>query len=69
MYLKFIGANGSMGLYHGKVYNVEVKTKNDMIWVLIPNFELMHNVFGTWKCPYSSPQSFAVNWKKYGGNL
>ena len=64
MYLRFIGADGSMGLDHGKVYNVNVKTKNDYIWVTMPRFEFRHMVFGVWKCPYSSPQSFSANWEK-----
>lgn len=63
MYLKFIGANGSMGLIHGRTYNVKIKTKNEYIWVIIPRFEFRPFVFGTWRCPYSSPQSFAANWE------
>lgn len=55
MYLKFIGEDKSMGLSHGRVYDVRVKTKNNYIWVEIPN--------SAWKCPYSSPQSFAANWQ------
>ena len=63
MYLRFIGANGSMGLTHGEEQEVRIKTKNDYIWVMIPMFELRHKVFGKWECPYSSPQSFAANWE------
>ena len=63
MYLRFIGANGSMGLIHGKIYDVNVKTKNNYIWVTIPGFELRDRVFGKWECPYSSPQSFSANWE------
>ena len=62
MYLKFIGNNGSMGLCHGEIYEVRLKTKDDFIWVIIPNFELRDKVRGTWKCPYSSPATFAANW-------
>lgn len=62
MRLKFIGKSNSMGLIHDKVYYVEIKTKRDYIWVIIPGFR--HGVFGVWKCPYSSPQSFAENWSK-----
>ena len=64
MYLRFIGANGSLKLTHGEVYNVKVKTKDEHIVVMIPNFEHRHMIFGTWKCLYSSPQSFAENWEK-----
>ena len=64
MYLRFIGANGSMRLRHGKVYKVSVKTKDGYIWVIIPGFEFRDRVFKVWKCPYSSPQSFANNWEK-----
>lgn len=64
MYLKFIGKNGSMRLSHGEVYNVNVKTKSDYIWVTIPMFEFREKVFGKWECPYSSPQTFSENWEK-----
>lgn len=64
MYLKFIGADGSMRLTHGKVYDVRIETKNDCIWVIIPKFEFRDKIFGVWKCPYSSPQSFSANWEK-----
>ena len=62
MFLKFIGQDGSMRLKHDKVYNVRIESKNNYIWVVIPRFEFRHMVFDTWKCPYSSPQSFAANW-------
>lgn len=64
MYLRFIGANGSMRLNHGAVYDVKVKTKNNNIWVKIPMFEFREKVLGVWECPYSSPQSFSANWEK-----
>lgn len=64
MWLKFIGANGSMGLTNGEVYDVKVKTKKDYIWVTMSGFELRDKVWGVWECPYSSPQSFAANWAK-----
>lgn len=64
MYLKFIGADGSMRLNHGEVYDVRIKTKNGYIWVIIPRFEFRHMIFGTWECPYSSPQSLSANWEK-----
>lgn len=64
MFLRFIGANGSMGLTYGEVYEVRIKTKNDYIWVIIPMFQFRDKVFGKWECPYSSPQSFAANWEK-----
>jgi hypothetical protein len=48
-----------MGLSRGRVYDVKLKTTNNNIWVIIPNI-----LFGAWKCPYSSPQSFAANWEE-----
>ena len=57
MYLKFIGENGSMGLMHGRVYDVEkIASKNGFIIVYVG--------FCGPSCPYSSPQSFAANWTK-----
>ena len=55
MYLKYIGKNGSMGLTNGKVYKVDVISKDHFIWVQ----------WGFCKvCPYESPESFANNWSK-----
>jgi hypothetical protein len=31
MYLKYVGEDKSMGLFHGRRYNVQVKTKNNYI--------------------------------------
>lgn len=56
MYLKFIGENGSMGLVHGRVYDVTIKNERGFIMV--------HVEFCGPSCPYSSPQSFAENWAK-----
>lgn len=64
MRLRFIGANGSMGLANGKAYEVQVNSDGNYIWVAIPDFELREKTFGTWRCPYSSPESFAANWGK-----
>ena len=55
MRLRFIGTNGSMGLVHGKVYDVNVFTK-------------LNYMLATWSpdiiYSYDSPQSFAENWTK-----
>lgn len=64
MRLRFIGTDGSMGLTSGVIYEVQVMSKGNYIWVIIPNFEFREKVFGTWRCPYSSPRSFSVNWGK-----
>lgn len=63
MFLKFIGADGSMGLQHGKMYNVDVRTEGKYIWAIIPMFEFREKVMSKWQCPYSSPQTFSENWK------
>lgn len=54
MYLRFVGANGSMGLKHGNVYNVDVNSDGKYLWV----------DWGKNKCPYSSFESFASNWEE-----
>lgn len=55
MRLKFIGENGSMGLTHGKTYDVKVVSTDYYIWV----------EWGFCKvCPYDSPQSFSNNWER-----
>ena len=52
MKLRFVGKNGSMGLVHGKVYDVTIETKYSHIVVSwCGNF-----------CPYSTITSLADNW-------
>ena len=63
MYLKFIGNNGSMGLIHNKIYNVDIKTENNFIWVIIYGFKNHGKVSEVWRCPYSSPKTFSENWE------
>lgn len=62
MELKFIGDDGSMGLHHGEIYDVEIKTGGKYIRVLIPGFRFSKNHLGTWSCPYTSPQTLSDNW-------
>lgn len=58
MRLKFIGADGSMGLKHGKVYSVNICSSSAYIWVE------WRGIFGDKRaCPYSSPATFAANWE------
>lgn len=58
MVLTFIGKNGSMGLVHGKKYKVIVKSAVGYIWVEWFDVDGKIQI-----CPYSSPQSFADNWR------
>lgn len=55
MYLRFIGANGSMGLKYGNVYNVEIYEDKKYIWVN----------WGKNKCPYVSFENLATNWTRW----
>lgn len=53
MKLRFIGADGSMGLHYREIYDVTICNSSKYILVY-------------WKggyCPYSSPQTFAENWE------
>lgn len=50
--LKFIGANGSMGLIHGLKYDVRIDVCFGMWWVYVEDI----------MCPYQSIQAFANNW-------
>lgn len=56
--MRFIGKNGSMGLKAGKVYKTKIFTKGSFIFVQ------WSNDFSTGCCPYSSPQSLALNWER-----
>ena len=58
MKLRFIGADGSMELKHGEVYEVNLGNTRAHIVVYIID-EKGYSM----SCPYSSPQSFAKNWK------
>ena len=57
MILKFIGADGSMGLIKGNVYTVEVSISDKFIYV----------DWGNRRCPYSSPETMWANWEKVEG--
>jgi len=53
--MKFIGEDGSMGLRRGQIYNVQISSKGEYIWV----------DWGFCKmCSYESPESLAKNWAK-----
>ena len=54
MKLRFIGRDGSLGLRHRKIYNVNITSDKGFI--------VVHWNGGL--CPYSAPQSFAKNWKE-----
>lgn len=60
MILRFIGANGSMGLKHGKTYSVSIKSQGEYI---IVTWTTDNSIY---RCPYSSPKSFAANWESPG---
>lgn len=56
MKLKFIGADGSMGLRHGEVYNVRVFSSGKYIVVEV------YRGNGSYGCPYSSLSNLHKNW-------
>lgn len=64
--LRFIGANGSMGLTHGKVYDVDVGYNP-----LTEDFYVEWNVCGVGKrrCPYYSMQRLLENWERPGEDV
>lgn len=58
MRLKFIGEDGSLGLEHGKVYNVSLKTYGKFLLAIIDV-----GWFYSVRCPYGSMKAFAKNWE------
>lgn len=63
MRLRFIGADGSMGLKHGNVYEVEIKcfrSPKGHIWVAW-EFNRFGDVIQA--CPYSSLAALNANWE------
>jgi hypothetical protein len=58
MKLRFIGADGSMGLKHGEVYGVNLGNTQAFITV----YWMDEEGYVT-PCYYSSPKAFAKNWE------
>ena len=54
MKLKFIGIDKLYGLNSGEIYNIELFTKNNYIWVRVEGRSAA--------IPYSAPLAFANNW-------
>lgn len=53
MEARFIGENGSMGLVHNRIYNIQIWSKGDYIFV----------GWGPRACPYSNLQKLHENWR------
>ena len=59
MRLKFIGADGSLNLRYGKVYDVTISSNERYIVAAI---KTVGNRWTEVVCPYGSPQALAKNW-------
>lgn len=59
MLTRFIGANGSMGLIHGRYYPIEIKRLDEYLWVKIYTKTECYFRY----CPYSSIKNFKENWE------
>lgn len=58
----FIGADGSMDLKNGRVYNVEISKDEKYIWVRwIHRFWLVCSC--RMECPYGSMEKVLENWR------
>ena len=57
MKLKFIGADGSLGLIHGEYYNVSLDIQYHMLIARIKTGWISDTF-----CPYETLQAFAKNW-------
>lgn len=57
MRLKFIGADGSLGLMHGEYYNASLDTSYHMLIASIKTGWISDTI-----CPYETLQAFAKNW-------
>lgn len=58
MTLKFIGADGSMGLRYGELYECNVENDPPYVWVVV------HMQDGDITCPYSSLRMLRNDWQK-----
>lgn len=63
MTMQFVGADGSMGLRHGELYHVEIKTSfcfsGPCLWARVYKDGQYYL-----DCPYSSMSAFVNNWKE-----
>ena len=61
--LRFIGKDGSMGLEHGRVYEVKLFVQRGWLWVRwYPNWPFPTSGEPPCACPYETTQAFANNW-------
>ena len=61
--LRFIGEDGSMGLEHGRIYDVWLYLGRGWLWVEwkpCPPWPTTGEPFN--RCPYASLEAFAQNW-------
>ena len=65
MKLRFIGADGSMGLKHGEVYETRPNGRfcDRYFWLDVAHIHNDGHSEIIAVGPYSSPQSFAKNWE------
>lgn len=61
MLLRFIGKDGSMGLRHGRVYDVAIKAVMGSYGFIEVGWKTRG--WRTEWCPYSSPAALAKNWE------
>lgn len=60
--LRFIGADGSLGYEHGKVYNLMVSHPEDGSYAVI-----IRRVGRRGVCPYATVSAFMRNWELVDG--
>lgn len=58
MRLRFIGADGSLGLKHGQTYDIKLNTFGKYVIATIKTGWISDTI-----CPYSSMQALAKNWE------
>lgn len=67
MEARFIGSNGSMGLRHGKVYDITITKDARYVWVNWEPKEIGKTILQLLgitpsSCPYRNEQTFRENW-------
>ena len=51
--MRFIGADGSLGFKHGKIYKVSIEDDGKYVWIYTKDN----------RCPYSSMKKLRDNWE------
>lgn len=65
---KFVGADGSMGLEHGKRYRLDIDSVGGLT-ALINNVQIVVHIIGVTSVPYKNISTFLNNWDEISDEI